>query len=76
MDLFCQEGSQGAFGAYLAPVLTYNLSSHFLLRSSINILGASVMWSGDGDFSFVAGVDADDIITVGNGLSVGFVYKF
>lgn len=71
-----QDGSEGAFGAYLTPVFTYNLSRHFLLRSSINILGASVMWSGDGDFSFAAGVDADDIITVGNGLSVGFVYKF
>ena len=70
-----QDGSEGAFGAYFAPVLTYDLSRHFLLRTSINILGASVMWA-DGGFAFSAGVDSNDIITVGNGLSVGFVYKF
>ena len=70
------DGGPSAFGAYLAPVLTYNLSRHFLLRSSLNILAASVMWTGDGGFAFAAGIDANDIVTVGNGLSVGFVYKF
>lgn len=58
------------YGAYVTPVLTYNLGKHLILKTNLDFVGLSVSGNSLGDFSFAGAFGGE------SDLSIGLVLKF
>ncbi|MBE6236272.1 MAG: porin family protein [Bacteroidales bacterium] len=65
-----------SFGAYVTPLLTYSLNDHFILKTSLDFAGLAVQAGTNGDFIFSGAAGGDDLISLGDDLSIGVVYRF
>ena len=65
-----------AFGAYITPLLTYNINEHIFLKTNLDFAGLSVSGTTNGSFSFGASAGGDNALNLDDGFSIGFVYKF
>ena len=65
-----------AFGAYITPLLTYNINEHIVLKTNLDFAGLSVSGTTNGSFSFGASAGGDNALNLDDGFSIGFVYKF
>ncbi|MCR5244628.1 MAG: porin family protein [Bacteroidales bacterium] len=71
-----QDNVDGSLGISIAPVLSYELGEHFILRTGLNFAGLSLSRNFDKDvttFGLVAG--GEDILKVGD-ITIGAVYRF
>ena len=71
-----QDDVDGSLGLSIAPVLSYTLGDHFILRTELNFAGFSLSRNFDKEvttFGFVAG--GDNILKVGD-ITIGAVYRF
>lgn len=64
------------YAAYVSPVLTYDLSRHFLLKTNLNFAGLTLSGNSNGGFAFSGSFGGDDALSFGDDLSIGFVYRF
>ena len=58
------------YGAYVGPVLTYNLNEHLILKTNLDFACLSVSGNTRGDFNLNGALGGN------SDLSIGFVYKF
>ena len=65
-----------AFGAYITPLLTYNINEHIFLKTNLDFAGLSVSGTTNGSFSFGASAGGDNALNLDDGFSIGFVYRF
>lgn len=68
--------SYSSIGAYVAPAFSYLLGEHLLLKTHLGFAGLAVSVTTDGGFSFKGFFDSNDVISFGDNLSIGFLYKF
>ena len=64
------------FGAYITPLLTYSLNEHMIFKTELDFAGLSVSGTTNGTFGFGASAGGDNVINIGDDLSIGFIYKF
>lgn len=71
-----QKHTDGVIGIYIAPVLSYELGEHFILRTGLNFAGLSLARNFDrGITAFRLFAGGDNILKVGD-IAVGAVYRF
>ena len=68
--------SYTSIGAYVAPAITYSLGEHLLLKSHLGFAGLAISFTTDGGYSFKGFWGNNDVISFGDNLSIGFLYKF
>lgn len=72
-----QSGADWAtYGAYITPLLTYNVNDHIILKTGLDFAKISVSGTTNGTFNFGASVGGDDALDIADDFSIGFVYKF
>jgi len=68
--------TDGVIGISIAPVLSYELGEHFILRTGLNFAGLSLARNFDrGITAFRLFADGDNILKVGD-ITIGAVYRF
>lgn len=60
---------------YVAPVLTYNLNEHILLKTALDFARLAVIANSEGGVAFVGSLGGDNALNLGE-MSIGFLYKF
>lgn len=65
-----------SIGAYVAPALSYSLGEHFLLKAQLDFARLAINYTTDGGYSFNGFFDSNDVISFGEKLSIGFLYRF
>ena len=64
------------YSAYITPLLTYSVNDHIILKTGLDFAKLSVSGDTNGTFKFGASVGADDVLSVSDNFSIGFVYRF
>ena len=64
------------YSAYITPLLTYSFNDHIILKTGLDFAKLSVSGDTNGTFKFGVSAGADDVLSVSDNFSIGFVYRF
>ena len=64
------------YSLYVTPLLTYSVNDHIILKTGLDFAKLSVSGDTNGTFKFGVSAGADDVLSVSDDFSIGFVYKF
>ena len=64
------------YSAYIAPLLTYSVNDHLILKTGLDFAKLSVSGDTNGTFKFGVSAGGDNAINITDDFSIGFVYKF
>ena len=64
------------YSAYITPLLTYSINDHIILKTGLDFAKLSVSGDTNGTFKFGVSAGADDVLSVSDNFSIGFVYRF
>ena len=64
------------YSAYIIPLLTYSVNDHIILKTGLDFAKLSVSGDTNGTFKFGVSAGADDVLSVSDNFSIGFVYRF
>lgn len=70
------EANYSMYSAYITPLLTYSVNDHIILKTGLDFAKFSVSGDTNGTFKFGASVGADDVLSISDNFSIGFVYRF
>lgn len=70
------EANYSMYSAYITPLLTYSVNDHIILKTGLDFAMFSVSGDTNGTFKFGASVGADDVLSISDNFSIGFVYRF
>lgn len=68
--------SYAIYGAYITPLLTYCVNDHIILKTGLDFAQLSILGTTDGTFTCGASAGGDDLLSMSDDFSIGFVYKF
>ena len=64
------------YSLYVTPLLTYSVNDHIILKTGLDFAKLSISGDTNGTFKFGASVGADDVLSISDYFSIGFVYRF
>ena len=64
------------YSVYVTPLLTYSVNDHIILKTGLDFAKLSVSGDTNGTFKFGVSAGADDVLSVSDNFSIGFVYRF
>ena len=64
------------YSLYVTPLLTYTVNDHIILKTGLDFAKLSVSGDTNGTFKFGVSAGADDVLSVSDNFSIGFVYRF
>lgn len=64
------------YSLYVTPLLTYSVNDHIILKTGLDFAMLSVSGDTNGTFKFGVSAGADDVLSVSDNFSIGFVYRF
>ena len=64
------------YSLYVTPLLTYSVNDHIILKTGLDFAKLSISGDTNGTFKFGVSAGADDVLSVSDNCSIGFVYKF
>ena len=64
------------YSLYVTPLLTYSVNDHIILKTGLDFAKLSVSGDTNGTFKFGVSAGADDVLSVSDNFSIGFVYRF
>ena len=64
------------YSLYITPLLTYSVNDHIILKTGLDFAKLSVSGDTNGTFKFGVSAGADDVLSVSDNFSIGFVYRF
>ena len=64
------------YSLYITPLLTYSINDHLILKTDLDFAKLSVSGDTNGTFKFGVSAGGDDVLSVSDNFSIGFVYKF
>lgn len=64
------------YSLYVTPLLTYSVNDHIILITGLDFAKLSVSGDTNGTFKFGVSAGADDVLSVSDNFSIGFVYRF
>ena len=64
------------YSLYITPLLTYSINDHLILKTGLDFAKLSVSGDTNGTFKFGVSAGGDDVLSVSDNFSIGFVYKF
>ena len=64
------------YSLYVTPLLTYSVNDHIILKTGLDFAKLSVSGDTNGTFKFGFSAGGDDVLSVSDNFSIGFVYRF
>ena len=64
------------YSLYVTPLLTYTVNDHIILKTGLDFAKLSVSGDTNGTFKFGVSAGGDDVLSISDNLSIGFVYRF
>ena len=64
------------YSLYITPLLTYSVNDHIILKTGLDFAKLSVSGDTNGTFTFGVSAGGDDVLSVSDDFSIGFVYRF
>ena len=64
------------YSLYVTPLLTYSVNDHIILKTGLDFAKLSVSGDTNGTFKFGVSAGADDVLSISDNFSIGFVYRF
>ena len=64
------------YSLYVTPLLTYSVNDHIILKTGLDFAKLSISGDTNGTFKFGVSAGADDVLSVSDNFSIGFVYRF
>lgn len=64
------------YSLYVTPLLTYSVNDHIILKTGLDFAKLSVSGDTNGTFKFGVSAGGDDVLSVSDNFSIGFVYRF